>query len=110
MEDPSQGKDVELARTIEQHVDLRTWRRIHRLRVEVTDGRVVIHGHASSYYIKQLALLAVLEVLGSPTTTEAVLDIRVGSTPDHARQDRHVHWAGVQPPATTVVRETGPTC
>lgn len=69
---------AELARTIESQIDLRTWRRIHRLRVDVAEDRVVVHGRAASHYIKQLALVAVLEVLGSPSLAETELDIQVG--------------------------------
>jgi hypothetical protein len=71
------ARDRNLEQAIERQIDLRTWRRVHNLCVEAAGGRVVVHGCASSYYVKQLALLGVLDVLQSadPDTTE--LDIEV---------------------------------
>lgn len=39
----------------------RTGGRVHRLRVETIDGRVIVHGCSGSYHVRQLALAAVLE-------------------------------------------------
>jgi hypothetical protein len=50
---------AELAR----HILDRTGRRVHGLRVEVRDERVVLRGRASSYYVKQLAQHCVWDVL-----------------------------------------------
>ena len=68
----------ELERTVEEHIVQRTWGRIHALRVERIGERLTIHGRTSSYYVKQLALLAALEVLGSTDTGTLDLDIQVG--------------------------------
>ncbi|MBI3468221.1 MAG: hypothetical protein HY000_34895 [Planctomycetes bacterium] len=77
----------ELERTVEQQIVQRTWGRIHALRVERIGERLIIHGRTSSYYVKQLALLAALEVLGPSNTATLDLDIQVGQA--HAR-DRQV--------------------
>ncbi len=78
---------VSLAQQIEHRINQRTWRRIRRLVVEVLGERIVIRGVAPSYYMKQLAVAAVQEVLrvrpqrleDSPLGVEAllVLDIVV---------------------------------
>ena len=77
----------ELERTVEEQIVQRTWGRIHALRVERVGEHFIIHGRTSSYYVKQLALLAALEVLGPRNTTTLDLDIQVGQA--HAR-DRQV--------------------
>jgi hypothetical protein len=69
----------ELAQTIERRIVQRAWGRIHRLEVEVIDGRVIVRGCTSTYYLKQLALEGVLDILGSTGTTQVDLDIRVGA-------------------------------
>jgi hypothetical protein len=48
---------------LEDHVALRTARRIRNLTVEVAPGHVVLRGQASSYYVKQLAQHGVRELL-----------------------------------------------
>ncbi len=48
---------------LERHILDRTGRRVHGLRVEVHEERVVLHGRTSSYYIKQLAQHCVWDVL-----------------------------------------------
>ena len=57
----------------------RTDGRIHDLRVETIDGRVIVHGRSDSHYVKQLALAAVLEAFeASQSQSKRVeLDIEV---------------------------------
>ncbi len=50
---------AELASQLEQWIDERTQGRVRGLRVEVTEGRVTVHGSAESYHVKQLAVQAV---------------------------------------------------
>jgi carbon storage regulator len=60
----------------------RTGGRIHSLRVEAANGRVIVHGRAASYYARQLALAAVsqaLEVLGDDANKNVQLDIEVAT-------------------------------
>lgn len=67
--------DAELKVALERQIVQRTWGRIHRLAVEVTADRIVIRGWTSSYYVKQLALVAVREVVEAMPVE---LDIQVG--------------------------------
>jgi hypothetical protein len=55
----------------------RTGSRLRDLRVENCGNRLRIAGSAPSYYIKQLALAAILEVLGSvdPAEVDLAIDI-----------------------------------
>jgi hypothetical protein len=48
---------------LERHILDRTGRRVHGLRVEVRDERVVLRGRTSSFYIKQLAQHCVWDVM-----------------------------------------------
>ena len=50
-----------LAELIERHVRSRTAGQIRGLRVEITQGEVVISGRTSTYYNKQLATHAALD-------------------------------------------------
>jgi hypothetical protein len=70
-----------LERAIERQVVQRTWGRIHALQVEVTGNRVIIHGRAPSYYVEQLALQGVLEVIDPAGAMQVELNIQVASPP-----------------------------
>jgi len=67
----------ELERTVERKIHERTFGRVHNLRVESIDGQIVVHGSATSYYVKLLALEAGREVsaLIGPMTVD--VDIQV---------------------------------
>jgi hypothetical protein len=67
-----------LERAIERQLVQRTWGRIRALEVEVIDNRVVVHGRAPSYYVKQLALQGVLDVIESAGAMRIELNIQVG--------------------------------
>jgi hypothetical protein len=75
-----------LERAIERQIVQRTWRRVQALEVEVTDNRVIVRGRASSYYVEQLALQGVLDVIGSAGAMRIELNIQVGSPPKSARE------------------------
>jgi hypothetical protein len=72
-----QNCQARMEQNIERQIVQRTWGRVHRLRVEVKDDRVVVHGCTSSYYLKQLALEGVRDVLGGTDPAEVQLDIDV---------------------------------
>jgi hypothetical protein len=55
---------TQLKWAIERQIVRRAGRRIRQLRVEVGADRVVVHGRTVCYHVKQLAIRAVLEVLG----------------------------------------------
>jgi hypothetical protein len=46
---------------VKQWINQRTWGRLRDLGVERKGDRVIVHGHALSYYHKQLALAAAME-------------------------------------------------
>lgn len=54
---------VEIAMELERRVQERTGRKVRDLRVELARERVILHGHAGSYYVKQLAQSGILDVL-----------------------------------------------
>jgi len=54
---------LENCRELERHILDRTGRRVHGLRVEVRNRRIVLRGRTSSYYLKQLAQHCVWDVL-----------------------------------------------
>ena len=62
--------------TIERHIARRTWGRVRQLVIEVNGDRVTVRGCAPSYYVKQLAIQACLEVTEAPLPRLAV-DITV---------------------------------
>lgn len=63
---------------LERWIDQRTSGRVRSLRVENDRGRVVVRGHTGSYYVRQLALAAVMEVLEGGRSEQVELDIEVG--------------------------------
>jgi hypothetical protein len=65
----------ELEEDLERRIVQRTWGRIYRLQVERKGDQVIVRGHSPSYYVKQLALLAVQE-MGHAVPVH--LDIQVG--------------------------------
>lgn len=64
---------------LECSIARRTGGRVRDLRVEISDGRVLVRGRSPSYHVKQLALAAVLEAFeGSESQSERVeVDIEV---------------------------------
>lgn len=66
-------------RRLERLIARQTSGRIHNLRVETIDGRVIVHGHCGSYHVRQLALAAVLESFETSESQprEVELDIEV---------------------------------
>jgi len=73
-----------LARAIERQIVQRTWGRVRALEVEVTDNRVIIRGRAPSYYLEQLALQGVLDVIEAAGAMRIELNIQVGGPPESA--------------------------
>jgi len=67
----------QLTQSIERQVARRTWGRVHRLAVEVSDDRVLVRGWTPSYYVKQLAIQGALEVLGDAGAPRLQVDIAV---------------------------------
>ncbi len=76
----------ELAEDLERRIVQRTWGRIHRLQVERQGDQVIVRGYSPSYYVKQLALLAVQE-MGQAVSVQ--LDIQVGQGDPRASEGRN---------------------
>ena len=75
--------DDGLQQFIERQIVQRTWGRIHRLEVEVVADRIVIRGFAATYHVKQLALEAVLNALGSQGI--GLIELEIDVVPTYTR-------------------------
>lgn len=64
--------DCELARRI----DTLTYRQVRDLNIAQDANRVILHGRAKSYYIKQLATHAVLDLLPGVAVENSICVIR----------------------------------
>jgi hypothetical protein len=73
-----QPTSEELALDIERHIQSRTGRRVHNLRVEVVAGRVVLRGRAATYYVKQVAQHSVWDVVPGAALENAIEVARAG--------------------------------
>jgi hypothetical protein len=82
-EDLPRAEEVEqaLERAIERQVRQRTSGRIQALEVKVGHNLVVVRGFAPSYYIEQLALQGVLDVIEPAGAMRIELNIQVSSRP-----------------------------
>src|SRR5262249_33045466 len=69
---------TDLPRRVERQIVRRTWGRVHRLTIEVRNGRVIVRGLTPSYYVKQLAIQGCLEALGPADPAGLEVDIEVG--------------------------------
>lgn len=75
-----------LTEVLEDRIQWRTSGRIRRLCIVAGTDRVLVQGSTSSYYLKQLALAAILEVIGSTAALPVTLDIHV-TGPSHQVRD-----------------------
>ena len=75
----SQTRSRSLEQAIKDRIVIRTGRRMRALAIELTDRELIVRGSAPCYYVKQLALQGVLEVLhsGHQTTIECNIQIVV---------------------------------
>jgi hypothetical protein len=55
----------------------KTWGRVQMAKIEAAGNRIVITGRAPSYYLKQLAIQAALDVLGARGRGEVEMDLKV---------------------------------
>ena len=76
-----------LERAIEGQIVQRTWGGIQALEVEVTDNRVIVRGRAPSYYLEQLALRGVIDVIEPAGAMRIELNIQVGCPPKPVRDE-----------------------
>jgi hypothetical protein len=73
-------------RAIERQIMQRTWGRIQALEVKVSHDRVIVRGRAPSYYVEQLVLQGVLDLIESVGTMRIELNIQVASPRSWARE------------------------
>jgi len=83
MESTSRLEGKELEQHLERAIAQRTMGRIRQLRVEVFPDRMAVHGYTSSYYVKQLALQAILELSRAVRTPRLDLNVEVGMIPSY---------------------------
>jgi hypothetical protein len=76
-EPESRSRLAELEQAIKHQIMQRTGGRIQLLDVQVKDGEVVVQGSAPCYYVKQLALQGVLEVIDSAQEIKVQIDVQV---------------------------------
>jgi hypothetical protein len=62
---------------IEDAIRRRTGRRIAKLNVQTSPDCVLVRGSAPSYYVEQLALRGVWDVIGRTSTMEVVFELEV---------------------------------
>jgi hypothetical protein len=62
---------------LEDRIRERTWDRVRDLCVKADPGGVLVRGRTRTYYIKQLAIQAVREVLGPADATPISAEIEV---------------------------------
>jgi hypothetical protein len=72
-----------LEQRLEREIALRTFGRVHGLRVDVGEDRVTVHGFTSSYYAKQLAIQAVMNLFEG-TDSPPAIEIEVRGTMSRA--------------------------
>ena len=69
-------RDAELEQRIQREIMQCTWGRIRRLRVEASNGAILVEGLTTSYYVKQLAIKAVMDVIATlPETPSIIVEI-----------------------------------
>lgn len=75
------ARTVALERAIKQRIVQRTGGRIRMLRVEVSAKRIVVHGCAPCYHVRQLVLQGVLDVRGTSPEMRIQLNVAVVRPP-----------------------------
>jgi hypothetical protein len=77
----SPDRSARLEQAVKDRIRQKTGGRVEVRKVEVSEGVVVVHGCAPCYYLKQLALQGVLDVLGSCGATRIELYVEVVDNP-----------------------------
>jgi hypothetical protein len=57
--------DDSLVNQLSEQINYRTWRRVRDLQVHLRDGQLTVEGKAPTYYVKQLALSAICDLVGN---------------------------------------------
>jgi hypothetical protein len=82
------GDRAEIERTLEREVSECTGGRIQKLRVEVNGNQVAVHGSTQWYYIKQLAIQAILGYLGETDSLHLEVDLEIVAVNRGAERER----------------------
>ena len=77
MEQDSRALFVEQKEAIKRRIVQRTGGRIETLEVELIDDSLVIRGIVPCYYVKQLVLQAVLDLIGSVSDPSVEFNVQV---------------------------------
>jgi hypothetical protein len=67
----------DLEQTLRRQIDSRTWGGVSQLQIRVQPGCAFVTGRTSSYYLKQLALDAVKDVVRPLPSVRVTVDIQV---------------------------------
>ena len=63
----------QIQQELEQRVQARTGRRVRDLAIELSPERIVLRGHAATYYVKQLAQHGIRDVLPEVHLENAII-------------------------------------
>jgi hypothetical protein len=77
---------AELALNIKDRVAQRTRVQVQMLEIQVLGSRIVIHGCVPCYYLKQLVLQGVLDVVGSMGAYDLEFNVQVVASPWNSAQ------------------------
>jgi hypothetical protein len=64
---------AQIQQELEQRVLARTGRRVRDLAIELSPERIVLRGHAATYYVKQLAQHGIRDVLPQVRLENAIV-------------------------------------
>ena len=76
-EEEDRSRSAALEQAIRRRIVQRTGKQVQSLKVEVIGNRVIISGCAPCYYVKQLAIQSVLDVIAAAGRTEIELNVQV---------------------------------
>jgi hypothetical protein len=79
----------DLQQLVEHEIRQRTWGRVRHLDVQRLGDHLAVQGSVPSYYVKQLAIQAVLAVIGGEQAPQVDFQLEVNDTPPAAAPERH---------------------
>jgi hypothetical protein len=79
----------DLQQLVEHEIRQRTWGRVRHLEVQRLRDHLIVQGSTPSYYVKQLVIQAVLDVIGAEQAPQVVFQLEVNDTPPAAAPESH---------------------
>jgi hypothetical protein len=70
-------RPVDLRQALKESIHQQAWGRIRKLHIMMMDGRVIVHGVAPSFYLKQRAIAGAQDALAAANVGEIELDVRI---------------------------------